>query len=51
MQIKDREVNQADLFHTYLEALGIDPTAEFDIGGRMIPIADPTGEAIEELLA
>lgn len=51
MQIKDREVNQADLFHTYLEALGIDPTAEFDIGGRMIPIADPTGQAIEELLA
>lgn len=51
MQIKDREVNQADLFHTYLEALGIDPTAEFNLGGREIPIADPTGNSIEELLA
>lgn len=50
-QIKDREVNQADLFHTYLEALGVDPNAEFDIGGRKIPIADPTGESISELLA
>lgn len=51
MQIADREVNQADLFHTYLRALGLDPTDEFDIGGRTVPMADPTGNAITELLA
>lgn len=50
-QIADREVNQADLFHTYLTALGLDPTDEFDIGGRAVPMADPTGNAIREILA
>ena len=51
MEIVDREVKPADLFHTYLQAVGMDPTAEFDIDGRAIPVADPTGSAIEELLA
>ncbi|MCA9216109.1 MAG: DUF1501 domain-containing protein [Planctomycetales bacterium] len=50
-EIADREVKPADLFHTYLRAIGLDPTNEFDIGGRAVPMADPTGEAIEELLA
>ncbi len=50
-EIEDREVKPADLFHTYLRAIGIDPTDEFDIGGRAVPVADPTGTAIEELLA
>ena len=51
-EIADREVKPADLFHTYLRAIGIEPTDEFDIGGgRSVPIADPTGNAIEELLA
>lgn len=51
MEIKDREVNHADLFHTYLRAVDLDPTSEFDIGGRNVPLADPTGSAIEEVLA
>ncbi len=50
-KIEDREVNQADLFHTYLRAIGLDPTDEFNIGGRAVPLADPTGNAIEELLS
>ena len=50
-EIKDREVKPADLFHTYLQAVGLDPTEEFDIGGRSVPMADPTGHSIEELLA
>jgi uncharacterized protein (DUF1501 family) len=50
-KIEDREVNQADLFHTYLRAVGLDPTDEFNIGGRAVPLADPTGTAIEEILA
>ena len=49
-EIEDREVKPADLFHTYLRAIGLDPTSEFHIGGRDIPLADPTGKAIEELL-
>lgn len=51
MEIEDREVKPADLFHTYLQAVGLDPTEEFDIGGRSVPMADPTGHSIEELLA
>ena len=47
---KDREVKPADLFHTYLQAIGLDPTDEFDIGGRAVPMADPTGHAVQELL-
>lgn len=50
-EIADREVKPADLFHTYLRAIGLDPTDEFDIGGRSVPMADPTGNAVEELLA
>lgn len=50
-KIADREVKPADLFHTYLQAVGLDPTSEFDIGGRAVPLADPTGKAVEELLA
>ena len=50
-KIADREVKPADLFHTYLRAIGLDPTSEFNIGGRAVPMADPTGKAIEELLA
>ena len=49
--IVDREVKPADLFHTYLRAIGLDPTSDFDVGGRAIPMADPTGYAVEELLA
>ena len=51
MEIVDREVKPADLFHTYLEAVGLDPTSEFDIDGRSVPMADPTGTSIAELLA
>ena len=50
-EIADREVKPADLFHTYLRAVGLDPLSDFNIGGRSIPMADPTGNAIEELLA
>ena len=50
-EIADREVKPADLFHTYLRAIGLDPQSEFDIGGRAVPMADPTGNAIKELLA
>ena len=50
-EVVDREVHHGHLFHTYLRAVGVDPTQEFVVGGRQIPIANPADAAIEELLA
>ncbi|MCA9107710.1 MAG: DUF1501 domain-containing protein [Pirellulaceae bacterium] len=49
--VADREVNHGHLFHTYLQAVGVDTTDSFDIDGRPMPIADPLAEPISELLA
>lgn len=49
--VVDREVDCGHLFHTYLQAVGVDSTKSFDIDGRPIPIADPATSAIKELLA
>ena len=49
--IDGREVHHGQLFHTYLRAVGLDPTDEFLVGGRPIPMANPADSAIEELLA
>ena len=48
--VADREVDHGHLFHTYLQAVGVDSTKSFDIDGRPIPIADPAYSAIKELL-
>jgi uncharacterized protein (DUF1501 family) len=50
-EVADREVDGGHLFHTYLRAVGIDPTADHDLPGRSIPIGDPAAAAIEELLS
>ncbi|MEQ9065368.1 DUF1501 domain-containing protein [Gimesia chilikensis] len=49
--VADREVDAGHLFHTYLQALGIDSTRDHEIGGRSIPIGDPATQPIKELLA
>jgi len=49
-EVVDRPVDQRHLFHTFLEAVNVDPTDTFDVAGKEIPIADPAGESIEELL-
>jgi uncharacterized protein (DUF1501 family) len=49
--VTDREVDHGHVFHTLLQAAGIDSTGEFDVGGRKFPIADPAKSAIKELLA
>ncbi len=49
--VADREVDAGHLFHTYLQALGIDSTNDHEIDGRSIPIGDPTAQPIKELLA
>jgi hypothetical protein len=49
--VTDREVDARHLFHTYFRALGVDSTANYPGLNRPIPIGDPAGEAIQELLA
>jgi hypothetical protein len=49
-EVTDKQVDHGALFHTYLQAAGVDSTASFDIDGRMMPIADPAAAPIEELL-
>ena len=50
-EVSDREVDGGHLFHTYLQALGIDSTAYHALDGRSVPIGDPAKQPIEELLA
>ena len=49
--VTEREVDHGHLFHTYLQAVGVDSSDTFDVGGRPVPIADPAYEPIKELLA
>lgn len=49
--VTDREVNGGHLFHTYLRAVGLDPTKNFYPMDRPVAIADPAAEAIKEILA
>ena len=46
--VTDREVNGGHLFHTYLRAVGLDPTKSFYPNDRPVPIADPKASAIKE---
>ncbi len=50
-KVDDGEVNHAMLFHTYLSAVGLNSSHNFDIGGREIPMADPAFGPIKEVLA
>ncbi|MSR32320.1 MAG: DUF1501 domain-containing protein [Gemmataceae bacterium] len=49
--VVDREVDGGHLFHTYLRALGFDSKRNFYVDQRPMPMADPKGAAIEEILA
>lgn len=51
IEVTDRQVDHRHLFHTYLQAVGINSSSEFDIAGRKFPIADPAAGPIKELLA
>lgn len=49
-EVIDGAVNQADLFHTFYTALGLDSARSFEVNGRSLPIADPGHGPISELL-
>jgi uncharacterized protein (DUF1501 family) len=51
MMVVDRQVDHGNLFHTYLQAVGLDSKSDFVIGGRKYPLADPSKGPIAELLA
>ena len=50
-EVVDREIDHGHLFHTILQAVGVDSTGEFEVGGRKYPIADPAKSSIKELIA
>lgn len=50
-EVVEGEVNGGQLFHTYLQAVGLDSTASFDVGGRAMPMADPSQGPIKDILA
>jgi uncharacterized protein (DUF1501 family) len=49
-EVVDGQVDHANLFHTYLESVGLDSTGSFTIDGRDLPIADPAVDAVPALL-
>ena len=50
-EVVDQSFDHGHVFHTLLQAVGIDSLAEIDIAGRQFPVADPAKGPIEELLA
>jgi uncharacterized protein (DUF1501 family) len=50
-EVVDGQVDHANLFHTYLQASGVDTTDSFEIEGRDMPIADPSSKMIKQILA
>ena len=49
-KVVDRAVDHGHIFHTILQAVGVDSTGEFHIDQRSFPIADPAKSSISELL-
>ncbi|GAB4143741.1 MAG: DUF1501 domain-containing protein [Planctomycetaceae bacterium] len=46
----EQQVDHGNLFHAYLQAVGLDSTGNFNIGGRPMPMADPSREGIKGLI-
>ncbi len=49
--VVDGQVDHGNLFHTYLQAVGVDSTDSFDVEGRDVPIADPASKLIKPILS
>jgi len=48
-QVIENKVDHANLFHTYLQAVGVETSRSFVVDGRELPIADPSSKPIREL--
>lgn len=49
-EVTDQQVDHGNLFHTYLQAVGVDSTGSVMVDGREMPIADPASHPISGLL-
>ena len=49
-EVVERVVDHGHIFHTILQAAGVDSKGDFEVGERRFPIADPAKDAITELL-
>lgn len=49
-EVTDGKVDHGQLFHTYLQAVGVDSTQSLVIDGRELPLADPSTEPIWKVL-
>lgn len=49
--VEDGQVDHANLFHTYLQAVAVDSGSSFDIDGRELPLADPSSHVITDVLS
>jgi UDP-3-O-acyl-N-acetylglucosamine deacetylase len=50
-EVVEGQVDHGALFHTYLQAVGIDSTASVEVDGRELPIADPAAKPVLDVLA
>lgn len=50
-EVTEGQVDHGELFHTYLQSVGVDSTGSFNIDGRDLPMADPAVHAVDALLA
>ncbi len=48
--VTDGQVDAGHLFHTYLQAMGMNSRKTFKVGGQKLPVADPAFEPIKEIL-
>ena len=49
-EVTDGQVDHGQLFHTYLQAVGVDSLETFLVDGRETPIADPAAEPVWDVL-
>jgi len=49
-EVIEDQVDHGHLFHTYLQAVGVESQGSFDIDGREMPIADPARHPIRNIL-
>jgi hypothetical protein len=49
-EVVDGQVDHGALFHTYLNAVGVDSSQSIAVDGRQLPIADPSSAPIWKVL-
>ncbi len=50
-EVKEGQVDHGQLFHTYLQAVGVDSRTDLIVEGRELPLADPAVEPVWSVLA